>query len=279
MNKFEYPQQKSLRIEQTDPPIPEISASILYINRSLPNHPDKTPLHAHGFWQMEFLQAGTIRARLGSRMHTLGSGSVLVIPPGVEHRLVYEENNCDYISVKFEADTQFPPDLPPLLADTPEVRALRECFLKLIPEQLPASGIHFSWLGHLISSLLQAWLHPKKINETTIGPQTLAHQVRDFVVRRDGRSAPISELAKELDYSPSHLSTLFKKKTGKVLKSFIDAERSHFIAERLRFSDQTISDIAKGLEFPDVLSFSHFCRKNLGKGPREFRRENQEKTS
>lgn len=257
--------------------LPIYRCEVLYANRSGVKPPKKTRLHSHPFWQLEILVKGRMTVRLEGRSFTLAAGDLCFLPPERLHDLDYNEKNCRYFSVKFSTDAPVPADFAGhALVLSPEVQAFRECLAALIPETYPASPQVSRWIGYAVSALLQADLHPLPPAPTYLEKEKLGilQRVRSLVEQKEGRSLAVTEIARTLDYSPSHLSTLFKNKTGVILKTFIEQERSRLIAARLRYSDLRISELARELSFPDVLGFSHYCRRHLGLGPRAFRKRN-----
>lgn len=257
--------------------LPIYRSTVLYANRSGVKPPKKTKRHQHPFWQLEILLKGRMTIGLEGHRFTLAAGDLCFLPPGRIHDLDYNEKNCRYLSLKFSSDAPVPPDFQGhALALSPQVIAWRECLASLIPETYPASAQISRWIGYAVSALLQADLHPLEAAPTSLEREKLGilQRVRSLVEQKEGRRLAVTEIARTLDYSPSHLSTLFKNKTGVVLKTFIEQERSRLIAARLRYSDLRISELARELSFPDVLGFSHYCRRHLGLGPREFRKKN-----
>ncbi|MBL8994614.1 MAG: AraC family transcriptional regulator [Spirochaetia bacterium] len=257
--------------------LPIYRSSVLYINRSGVKPPKKTRLHSHPFWQLEILVKGRMTIGLEGRRFTLAAGDLAFLPPNRSHDLDYNEKNCRYLSVKFSSDAPVPPGfVGHALALSPQVQAWRECLASLIPETYPAPAQVSRWIGYAVSALLQADLHPLEVIPTNPEKEKIGilKRIRSLVEQKEGRSLAVTEIARELDYSPSHLSTLFKNKTGVVLKTFIEQERSRLIAARLRYSDLRISELSRELSFPDVLVFSHYCRRHLGLSPRAFRKKN-----
>jgi AraC-like DNA-binding protein len=265
----------SLRVEFSEKLPPLYPIHLLYANRSLPTPHHKTNFHDHPFWQIEVVRKGRIECDIGAATITLSEGAVVVIPPRVSHRFYYHSDS-EYFSFKFDIELSKLPELTGLnylLPDNQEIKQWRDCLEGIFPSDLPASGPRARWLAYVLSALVQVFFHP----ETSTKPNTdsrpvLIDKVRGLVQKRQGQAVSVFELAGALAYSASHLSTIFKKEKGGSLKKFIDQERGKLIGTRLKYSDQTITDIASSLNFPSVLAFSHYCRRTLGKSPRAFRK-------
>jgi len=81
----------------------------------------------------------------------------------------------------------------------------------------------------------------------------------------------VSDIAKSMNLSTSHLSREFRKTHGGPLKTYIDEATLAIAKKYLKFTGHSISNIGNLLGFPDVYSFSHFFKKYAGIGPKEFR--------
>ena len=94
----------------------------------------------------------------------------------------------------------------------------------------------------------------------------------DYLIRH--MSAPISvpELAREFGYHEKYFSMLFKKKTGKSVKKYVDdikMERARYL---LLNTDAYVTEIAEQLGYEDVQNFYHVFKKAANCTPSEFRR-------
>jgi AraC-like DNA-binding protein len=74
-----------------------------------------------------------------------------------------------------------------------------------------------------------------------------------------------------MGYSADYFSTLFKKETGIQLKKFIDQEIYKTAIRMLKYSDDSIHEIAEKLGFSDQFTFSHFFKRVSGESPKQFR--------
>ncbi|MBL8992292.1 MAG: helix-turn-helix transcriptional regulator, partial [Spirochaetia bacterium] len=207
----------------------------------------------------------------------LAPGTFFFIPPNVSHRFVYPKNQSKSLSIKFSADPEPESPLPGTLPNHPLSVSLETSFRAIFPEDSgewlrPDERLRI--LPHLLSALMEIHLLPRQGRKKNSG---LVEKIRDFVADTSGRKMTIQSLAKALGYSPGHLSSRFHSLAGLPLKTYIDRERARIAGEFLRYADLPISEIAARLGFSDGLSFSHFCRRNLGKSPRAWRKETGKK--
>ncbi|MBL8994779.1 MAG: helix-turn-helix domain-containing protein [Spirochaetia bacterium] len=230
--------------------------------------------HTHAFWQMEILQAGEITAwnetHEGREEWRMSPGDVFLVPPGVPHSFYYPEGTVEFFSYKFR-----------FLKETPRRAGLlprsgvNDHLVSLLRSQGPEdfrSG-RGEWVAHVLSALMEVGESKTvSIQESKTGSGDLASRIREWSAKKNGRPGTLDELSKDLGYSSAWLSASFKKKFGKSLKRFLDGERARVAAELLAYADLRITEISRKMEFPDVLTFSHFCKKHLGKSPRALRR-------
>lgn len=84
-------------------------------------------------------------------------------------------------------------------------------------------------------------------------------------------SLSLIDVAEHCKMSPSHLSHLFKKKTGCNFKEYVDGLRLDKAKELLRKTDGRIVDIALKVGYNNDYSFSRFFKNKVGVTPKEFR--------
>ncbi len=107
------------------------------------------------------------------------------------------------------------------------------------------------------------------------------HAIRDFsqmiqktilLIESDlSTDLSLSMLAKQQNVSPSYLSTLFKKETGKTLSEFIREKRIQYAASLLNSTHLQIQTVALHCGIMDVQYFSKLFKKHMGVTPKEYR--------
>lgn len=234
----------------------------------------RVAVHTHLFWQLEILQAGEITAwnetHEGREEWRMTPGDVFLVPPGVPHSFHYPEGRVEFFSYKF----RFAKETPRRAGLLPR-SGVNDHLVSLLRSQGPEDfrAGRGEWVAHILSALMEIGeSKPAEIHPNTAGPGDLEARIREWAAKKNGRPGTLEELARDLGFSSAYLSAVFKKKSGKSLKRFLDGERARVAAELLAYADLRITEISRKMEFPDVLTFSHFCKKHLGKSPRAMRR-------
>lgn len=86
------------------------------------------------------------------------------------------------------------------------------------------------------------------------------------------KSMSVEDLAKQLQYSCSHYTTLFKKKTGLAPIEYFIRMKIHYACQLLSQSDLKIKNITDKIGYNDSFYFSRLFKKITGKSPKEYRR-------
>jgi YesN/AraC family two-component response regulator len=81
----------------------------------------------------------------------------------------------------------------------------------------------------------------------------------------------LSEIAGSVNLSPSHLTTLFKKKTGFSLIEYFNQLKTQKACQYLLFTDLRVNEIADKLGFEDPYYFTRMFTKIIGASPVHYR--------
>ena len=81
----------------------------------------------------------------------------------------------------------------------------------------------------------------------------------------------LEDLSKAVYLSPSYLSRLFKKLTGKNFKNYLEEVRLRHASEEMAGTDKTITAIAYNNGFPNVSALSTAIKKKYDMSPSEYR--------
>ncbi len=82
----------------------------------------------------------------------------------------------------------------------------------------------------------------------------------------------LAQLAQVAHLSPYHFHRIFRALSGETVHSFVNRLRMEYAANRLKFTDWKIGDIASSAGFDNPETFSRAFVKHFGHPPRDFRK-------
>jgi AraC-like DNA-binding protein len=105
--------------------------------------------------------------------------------------------------------------------------------------------------------------------------QRIADQVRERIHQQVGAKDTLQEIAAAVAYSPFHLARCFRAQTGVTIHQYRQGARLALGLERLRFSDEPITEIALELGFYDHSHFAAAFIRAFGATPSSVRASTQ----
>ena len=105
----------------------------------------------------------------------------------------------------------------------------------------------------------------------------MAQQVHDYIDQHySDPSLSLNEVARQVNLSPSHFSTVFSQETGQTFKEYLTEARMRRAKELLRSTTLRSSEISYQIGYSDPHYFSYVFRKQTGLSPKEFRLQAQQ---
>lgn len=107
------------------------------------------------------------------------------------------------------------------------------------------------------------------------GEEEITAAVRRFKEKLDTEFAAelrITELAEQTGFSPVYIRRTFAARYGQSPKEYLDQLRNEHAIRRLRFTGESITEIASACGYSDVYQFSKTFKKHNGFSPSEYRR-------
>jgi len=235
------------------------------------NIQDKTrTMHAHDFWQLEFLIYGNMEVKSKNKKLQLESNDCVLIPPGIIHRTIYGKWKQNVWSFKFNIEMKNIPDRIILLGHSAASMNARNNILQLL-SKFDTTCDSYVTLQSLLGMLIELEFQQ---NEVESGSAFVA-QLTMLIDSYEGRPVSINELVDQLKCSRNTVSKKFHNESGITLKSFIDSRRLEIARKMLLYSNQKIVTIAEIMGFTDIYSFSRFFNHHQGCSPRKFKNKEQ----
>ena len=116
------------------------------------------------------------------------------------------------------------------------------------------------------------------VRDKTVHTSGYVEQCKDYIRKHYREKMYLQDIADYIGISPSYLSRLFRKETGKTIQDFINEERVYRSSNLLMYSDLPLSEIAEYVHFPSQSYFGSIFKKLKGMSPKAFRDKYQRKT-
>lgn len=107
------------------------------------------------------------------------------------------------------------------------------------------------------------WLDAKKSGKSL-------YKIIKYIERNVHKPITVSEIAKEVGYSPYYLSHFFKENMGITLQNYILDKRIEFAKEQMALGRFTVTEISNRLGYLNLQSFSRSFKQKTGQTPTEF---------
>src|SRR5580658_9850176 len=105
------------------------------------------------------------------------------------------------------------------------------------------------------------------------------NRVIDYLRVNLDRQVKLKELAKVACFSEFHFHRIFRAVSGETLSNFTNRLRLEKAARLLRYSDQSLTDIALDCGFSSSATFSRAFRSGYDTSPSQFRKSGEIKNS
>ena len=265
----------------------------------IPDAQDHRP-HSHAHFEISIIRQGKALHRINQTTEELGSGTVIVLAPGMTHAIYglegLHQTNLYYLTEWLADDLMAhwrETGLVPLFLaaalfrqpkDSPLAKfTLSEAELASLDHELADIGResiapHPS-LTFLRSSLLKALILLSRSYtrqspvEVGLGFReeivTALEHIEEAILRCEPFN--VGQLAENLKLCPDHLSAIFRKATGWSPMTYYQRRRVQHACNQLLDLSCSITEIAHSLGFCDSAHFTHMFRKHQGITPIMYR--------
>ncbi len=248
----------------------QVQCHYLFHHRFCLQKPYNTLRHMHpSFWHIDIITMDDVALYSNTGVQYISAGQFALIPAHVAHEFRYSDPGTAWLSIKFECTGVPHPSQSIIITPTGIQQKLIESISTLA--QVPVfSVIDSTTIEYLLAALLTQVVNA---DGHQAHKASFADKVENFLAINSGKALTVADVARELGYSPGHASFCMQQECGLSLKACIDLQRVATAERLLNFTDISISEIARQLNFPDVYAFSRFFHRMKGTCPRTFREE------
>lgn len=269
--------------------LPELVHCESIIDRSKLHNWEIKPHRHDDLFQLFYLSAGSVRARVDERSIAFSAPAVLIVPSPVVHGFSFTPPIDGWVVTLPEASVERLLAPAPGLArafEAPNVVSLasnREgaqvgSFFERIAREYRSTepSRYFaldSLLGLVLLSIGRLLLVPdaKRLGLQDRG-QAVVREFHKLVERRFKDHEAVSAFARDLGLTPTHLNRLCRGALGKSALQVLHDRLMLEAKRNLIYTTMTIAELSYALGFSDPSYFSRFFLQRAGMSPKAFRK-------
>lgn len=252
-------------------------------------HFDMMEPHYHPYYEIYYLLSGQCRVFIHHSIYLLFSGDMVLIPPQVLHKMLYETDRAaERITVSFtaeysksfrrncdEASWNHIFSRPKLTIPTSSQTALLPLLEQLLQEyrgldtysQVQTKALLFQLLT-FIGRCQDDFQAPQILDQA----QTAIQEAARFIYEHYEENLTLADAALVAHMNTTYFSKKFKESTGFGFKEYLTNLRLQKAARLLSTTDISITEIAGICGFSDGNYFGDVFRKSFGMSPRNYRK-------
>lgn len=241
--------------------------------------------HSHDYFQMYYCLAGESHISLGEHDFRLRPNDCLMIRPNEIHEVPpLPSGYWRIVDTKFYIHDE---ELYQALMEMPELVNISSPVFQRLQEETRnewASGASYC---HEMASLLfeqSLYLYLREMIPTPVSvpfyhamEQKTANltgiekEISNYIIESFWDEISLDQLARDLRYSKNYLCKVFKEATGYTIIEYRNFLRIRKAYDMVRYTDQTLSDIAVSCGFSSIHYFSRVFHKYAGISPSQAR--------
>jgi len=261
---------RSLLIDRARIRLPGLEILSLAVHRHLPEHASIEP-HRHPWSQALLYLGGHGRQRLAAREALVEPGTLVVVPPGIDHAFSRTTGRlplCLMVNFRMTGARRRPPAVCSLTRA--ELAQVRQHLARLSGADGTEKRVQ-RWEASL--TVLQLFLVLVRaagwMARQPAGAATGADAVvREMLARMD-HTEPLIAVARRSGYQRDHLNRLVKRATGLTLGQY-RAQRRLEQARELLATGLQVSTVAATVGLPDPSYFARWFRRQTGQRPSQW---------
>lgn len=252
-------------------------------------HFDMGGSHSHPYYEIYYLLSGQCRCFAGHSIYQLFPGDMVLLPPGVLHKMLYETDQpAERLTLSFTSEYvhSFRDDCGeaawdhifcrmhltlPSTVQSEFVRlsglletesAGKDAFSRTLTRSL------FFQMLAMIGRCQDASYEPRLLDQT----QTAIQESARYIYSHYEEPITLADAARAAHMNPTYFSKKFRESTGFGFKEYLTDLRLRKAAQLLVRTDAPITEIAGICGFSDGNYFGDAFRRSFGISPRAYRK-------
>ncbi len=234
-------------------------------------------IHKHTKYELHYVQSGSGIFRADSREIVCPQGHVLLIPPGIEHKIDYQEKT-KIINFLYSLPSKIPQGSvlsslrvgePVLVKDTQKMGESLTKACRLAPKREILSEEYLRGEMTVFFAGLCSALRPRGTEPSRAHRETRAEIIAAYIEKHRGNpDCTCESLAKELHLSTRQLHRLCLEYYGHPFRFLLNRSRMEIARYRLEHSQVSVTELSQSLGYASVASFSAAYKRYFGISPK-----------
>ncbi len=261
---------------------PGLRVNTLYAIRQ--HQTDESYLHRsqeHPFWEIIWLTEGKLVCHMDGVAYELKSGQLLVLPPHRDHLIkAGQKGRLSFLEILFDGEMRGEEGVKGVAGHAVYVDdRIERLFHDIIRERKEEKPYAEDMIICNLQRILVTVVRNVRSDLTSAEiPPYLQFTVKniyvseciDIIRQNAAGTLSLSEIAQQLNISPTYLSSLFKRNTGMNISEYIRLMRLEKVKEMLRSKRYTITQISEIMGYCSPTYFSTEFKKQFGMSPKKY---------
>jgi AraC family transcriptional activator of pobA len=247
-------------------------------------HDWRLKAHRHArLHQLLFLTKGSGQAEIDGLAQPIPTDSFVNIPRGVVHGYDFAPETRGWVvtltsdlldhCIQESEGVRAPLERPMVLPLPPELRGLAEhLFCEYHGQSFGRAQVLRSLAGALMALAARSIFEADNANQMLAG-NPLFTRFEEMIERDFRKRRPLTEYARDLAISPTHLNRITHQSSGQAASQLINERMLREARRMLIYTNLTAAQIAYDLGFSDPAHFSRVFAKGTGMPPKLFRQK------
>ncbi len=229
---------------------------------------DAVPLHAHDYYELEFILSGHGTHRLNGTEHPLTRGCLYLLTPS-DYHAVSPDGPVELWNFSFDETLIDRAHLPLGNTGRPILRQLSEEELtkldlaaRLLQAEDPATGCFRPLIEYIMSLVLRENGNPQ--------PLTPIQKAILYIQAHFRENPTLAQTAAQCCLSPVYFGSLFRQTTGMTYIQYLNQKKVN-CGKMLLESGMSVTEACYGAGFGSLSGFLHTFRQFTGMSPQDYR--------